>query len=198
VTEKAEDIIAENPQEDRAAQEAEPVVSFVREASATPTDETPALREELEKTKSQAAEYLDGWQRARAELANARKRFEKERSEVGQFATGSLLRKILPVLDDLDRAMKTVPDDLRQHPWVDGVALIQRKFQTVLESEGVKPIEVKPGDPFDPTQHEAMTHEENKERKEGEIIAEVQKGYRFRAEVLRPALVRVAKWISNT
>jgi len=193
VTEKAEDIIAENPQEDRAAQEAEPVVSFVREASATPTDETPALREELEKTKSQAAEYLDGWQRARAELANARKRFEKERSEVGQFATGSLLRKILPVLDDLDRAMKTVPDDLRQHPWVDGVALIQRKFQTVLESEGVKPIEVKPGDPFDPTQHEAITHEENKERKEGEIIAEVQKGYRFRAEVLRPALVRVAK-----
>ncbi|MBS1245527.1 MAG: GrpE protein [Chloroflexi bacterium] len=193
MTEKAEDIIAENPQEDRAAQEAEPVVSFVREASATPTDETPALREELEKTKSQAAEYLDGWQRARAELANARKRFEKERSEVGQFATGSLLRKILPVLDDLDRAMKTVPDDLRQHPWVDGVALIQRKFQTVLESEGVKPIEVKPGDPFDPTQHEAMTHEENKERKEGEIIAEVQKGYRFRAEVLRPALVRVAK-----
>ena len=193
MTEKAEDIIAENPQEDRAAQEAEPVVSFVREASATPTDETPALREELEKTKSQAAEYLDGWQRARAELANARKRFEKERSEVGQFATGSLLRKILPVLDDLDRAMKTVPDDLRQHPWVDGVALIQRKFQTVLESEGVKPIEVKPGDPFDPTQHEAMTHEENKERKEGEIIAVVQKGYRFGAEVLRPALVRVAK-----
>jgi molecular chaperone GrpE len=76
---------------------------------------------------------------------------------------------------------------------VNGVALIQRKFQTVLESEGVKPIEVKPGDPFDPAQHEAMTHEESEERKEGEIIAEVQKGYLFRGEVLRPALVRVAK-----
>jgi molecular chaperone GrpE len=193
VTEKAEDINAEIPQEDGEAQETEPVVSFVREASATLIDETTALREELEKAKTQAAEYLDGWQRARAELANARKRFEKERSEAGQFATGSLLRKILPVLDDIDRAMKTVPDDLRMHPWVDGVALIQRKFQAVLESEGVKPIQVKPGDPFDPTQHEAMTHEENEERKEGEIIAEVQKGYRFRAEVLRPALVRVAK-----
>jgi molecular chaperone GrpE len=193
VTEKTEDINTENPQEDQTAQETEPVVSFVREASATPTDETPALREELEKAKAQAAEYLDGWQRARAELANARKRFEKERSEAGQFATSSLLRKILPVLDDVDRAMKTVPDDLRQHPWVDGVALIQRKFQAVLESEDVKPIEVKPGDPFDPTQHEAMTHEENKERKEGEIIAEVQKGYHFGVEVLRPALVRVAK-----
>ena len=193
MTEKTKDINAEDPQEDEAAQETEPVVSFVREASAMPIDGTAALREELEKAKAQAAEYLDGWQRARAELANARKRFEKERSEAGQFATGSLLRKILPVLDDVDRAMKTVPDDLRQDPWVDGVALIQRKFQAVLESEGVKPIEVKPGDPFDPTQHEAMTHEENKERKEGEIIAEVQKGYRFKAEVLRPALVRVAQ-----
>ena len=193
MTEKTEDINAENPQENGAAQETEPIVSFVRETSATPTDETTALREELEKAKAQAAEYLDGWQRARAELANARKRFEKERSEAGQFAAGSLLRKTLPVLDDVDRALRTVPDDLRQHPWVDGVALIQRKFQTVLESEGVKPIEVKPGDPFDPTQHEAMTHEENEERKEGEIIAEVQKGYRFGGEVLRPALVRVAK-----
>ena len=193
MTEKIKDINAENPQEDGEAQETEPIVSFVREASATPTDEMAAQREELEKAKAQAAEYLDGWQRARAELANARKRFEKERSEAGQFAMGSLLRKILPVLDDVDRAMKTVPDDLRQHPWVDGVALIQRKFQAVLESEGVKPIEVKPGDPFDPAQHEAMTHEENEERKEGEIIAEVQKGYRFRAEVIRPALVRVAK-----
>ncbi len=193
MTEKTQDTNAENPRENGAAQEAEPIVSFVREASATPTDEATAQREELEKAKAQAAEYLDGWQRARAELSNARKRFEKDRSEAGQFATASLLRKILPVLDDVDRAIKTVPDDLRQHPWVDGVALIQRKFQTVLESEGVKPIEVKPGDPFDPTQHEAMTHEESEERKEGEIIAEVQKGYRFRAEVLRPALVRVAK-----
>ncbi len=193
MTEKTQDTNAENPRENGAAQETEPIVSFVREASATPTDEATAQREELEKAKAQAAEYLDGWQRARAELSNARKRFEKDRSEAGQFATASLLRKILPVLDDVDRAIKTVPDDLRQHPWVDGVTLIQRKFQTVLESEGVKPIEVKPGDPFDPTQHEAMTHEESEERKEGEIIAEVQKGYRFRAEVLRPALVRVAK-----
>ena len=193
MTEKAQDIIAEKPQEDRAAQETEPVVSFVREASATPTDETSALREELEKAKAQAAEYLDGWQRARAELANARKRFEKERSEAGQSAAGDLLRKILPVLDDLDRAMKTVPDDLRQHPWMDGVALIQRKFQAAVESEGVKPLEVRPGDRFDPTQHEAVTHEENAERKEGEIIAEVQRGYRFGVQVLRPALVRVAK-----
>ena len=165
----------------------------MREASATPTDETPALREELEKTKSQAAEYLDGWQRARAELANARKRFEKERGEVGQLANNALLRKILPVLDDLDRAVKTVPDDLRQHAWANGVLLIQRKFQNTLDSEGVKPIEVKPGDAFDPNLHEAVTHESSPDHPEGKIIALVQTGYTFNGQVLRPALVRVAK-----
>ena len=159
----------------------------------TSADEMSALREELDKAKAQAAEYLDGWQRARAELANARKRFEKERSEAGQLANGSLITDLLPVLDDLDRAIKTMPEDLRQHTWMDGVALIQRKLQTVLESEGVKPIEVKPGDKFDPAWHEAVTHEENQEYKEGDIIAEVQKGYQFGEQVLRPALVRVAK-----
>jgi molecular chaperone GrpE len=194
VTEQVkEDIIEEKPQGNQAAEEAEPVVSFVREASEPLVDESAALREKLDKAKAQAAEYLDGWQRARAELANARKRFAKERSEAGQLANGSLIRKILPALDDLDRAMKTVPDDLRQHTWADGVALIQRKFQAVLEAEGVKPIEVKPGDLFDPAWHEAITHEENPDRQAGEIIAEVQKGYKFGGEVLRPALVRVAK-----
>jgi molecular chaperone GrpE len=193
IDEVKRDNAEEEPQDGEAAEEAEPVVSFVREAEEVTVDESALLRKELDKTKAQAAEYLDGWQRARAELANARKRFEKERSEAGQNANSSLLRKMLPALDDLDRAMKTVPDDLREHSWVNGVALIQRKFQSVLESEGVKPIEVKPGDAFDPAWHEAVTHEENPDHKEGEIIAVVQMGYKFGDQVLRPALVRVAK-----
>ena len=193
---EAGDIIPENPQGEGAREERkdteEPAVTFVRE-SAPPQDQAAALRDELDQAKAQAAEYLDGWQRARAELANARKRFEKERSEAGQLANGILLRRILPVLDDLDRAMKTVPSDLGDHSWVSGVALVQRKFLSVLESEGVKPIEVKPGDKFDPAWHEAVTHEENADHKEGQIIAEVQKGYQYGEQVLRPALVRVAK-----
>jgi molecular chaperone GrpE len=194
VTEQPQDIVAKEPQEEEAAeeQETEQVVSFVREET-VPKDELAVLREELDKSKAQAAEYLDGWQRARAELANARKRFEKERSEAGQQANGALLRKILPVLDDLDRAMKTMPADLQETPWVNGVALVRRKFLALLESEGVKPMEVKPGDIFDPVVHEAVTHEEGENRKEGEIIAEVQKGYWYGEQVLRPALVRVAK-----
>lgn len=194
MTEQPQDIVAQEPQEEETAEEqaTEQVVSFVREEAA-PKDELVALREELDKSKAQAAEYLDGWQRARAELANARKRFEKERSEAGQLANGTLLRKILPVLDDLDRAMKTMPADSQENSWVNGVALVQRKFLAMLESEGVKSMEVKPGDTFDPAVHEAVTHEESEHRKEGEIIAEVQKGYWYGEQVLRPALVRVAK-----
>ncbi len=180
-----EDIFAQEPPSEPAAEKTE--------AAEKPVDETAALRQELEQVKAQAVEYLDGWQRARAELANARKRFEKERNEAGQLANSLLLRKILPVLDDLNRAIKTVPDDLRQHAWVDGVWLIQRKFLNVLDSEGVQPIEVKPGDAFDPTLHEAVTHEASPDHKEGEIIAEIQTGYKFSGQVLRPALVRVAK-----
>lgn len=179
--------------EEQAAQETEAEPLPVREAGVQPADEMTALHEELEKAKAQAAEYLDGWQRARAELANARRRFDKERSEAGQLAKALLVSKILPVLDDLDRAMKTVPADLSQVTWVDGVALVQRKFQAILESEGVKPIEVKPGDRFDPSLHEAVTQEEDAHHTEGEIIAEVQKGYWIGDQVLRPALVRVAK-----
>lgn len=188
-----ENIIEEEPQASQLAEEAETVVSFIREGGEPSKDESAALREELDKAKAQAAEYLDGWQRARAELANARKRFEKERSEAGQLANSALLRKILPVLDDLDRAVKTVPEDLRQHTWANGVLLIQRKFQNVLDSEGLKPIEVKPGDTFDPNLHEAITHESSPDHKEGVIVAEVQTGYTFGGQVLRPALVRVAK-----
>jgi molecular chaperone GrpE len=185
VTEQVQDI-PEKPQEE------EPVVAFVREAQA-PSDELEALKEELDHTHMQAAEYLDGWQRARAELANARRRFEKERSEAGQLANITLLRRILPALDDLDRALKTMPAELRDNSWANGVSLVQRKFSNVLESEGVKPIEVKAGDTFDPQWHEAVTHEDSEQFKEGEIIAEVQKGYVVGEQVLRPSLVRVAR-----
>jgi molecular chaperone GrpE len=185
VTEQVQEDIAAAAEGSQAAAQAQVV-----ELSA---EEMAALQEDLERAKAQATEYLDGWQRARAELANARKRFEKERGEAGQLANGLLIAKLLPALDDLERAIRTVPDDVRQNTWTDGVVLIQRKLQAILESEGVVPIPVHPGDKFDPTWHEAVTHEENAECGEGEIIAEVQKGYRYGDQVLRPALVRVAK-----
>ena len=89
-----------------------------------------------------------------------------------------------------------MPDDLRQSTWSEGVRLIKAKLDTILDSEGVKPIETD-GQMFDPIYHEAVTYEEAKDYEEGQIVGEVQRGYMLGERVLRPALVRVAK-ASNT
>ena len=113
-----------------------------------------------------------------------------------QFATANLIGKVLPVLDDFDRAMKNLPDSFRGETWTDGVGLIHRKLQLVLESEQVKTIEVKPNDVFDPTMHEAVSHDdapEDAEIESGHVLEQLQKGYKMGERVLRPALIRVAK-----
>lgn len=155
-------------------------------------NELDTLREELEEAKAQADEYLEGWQRARAELSNYRKRQETERVRLREMANATLLRNLLPVIDDLDRALTTMPTALNLLSWSEGIFLIQRKLEAILNLENVEPIETT-GQMFDPRYHEAVTHEESPDHEEGEIIGEVQKGYMLGERVLRPALVRVAK-----
>jgi molecular chaperone GrpE len=150
------------------------------------------LQKELEEAKTQAAEYLDGWQRAQAEFSNYKKRQEAERAQVRAFANADLLRKLLPIVDDFERAATTLPPDLAHLTWCEGIFMIRRKLDGVLESEGVKPIETE-GQSFDPRYHEAVTYEEVSGYEEGQIIGEVQRGYILDERVLRPALVRVAK-----
>jgi molecular chaperone GrpE len=155
-------------------------------------DELEELKLELEEAQAQAAEYLDGWQRAQAEFSNYKKRQEAERAQMWARATTDVLRKILPVVDDFERALATMPDDLKQLTWGEGVFLIKAKLDAILDSEGVKPIETE-GQTFDPVYHEAVTYEEAAGYEEGQIIGEVQRGYILDERVLRPALVRVAK-----
>jgi molecular chaperone GrpE len=162
------------------------------EAAEEPVDELAQLKEEIEKTRAQAAEYLDGWQRARAELANYRKRVEKDQVEFGKVANSLLITRLLPVLDDFQRAFQTLPPNLRGLTWIDGIALIERKLSAILEAEGLTPIEAV-GQPFDPTQHEAVMSEESTEHEDGIVIAEFQKGYKLHDRVLRPAMVKVAR-----
>ena len=150
------------------------------------------LSEELEGAKAQAAEYLDGWQRTQAEFSNYKKRQEAERVQMVGLANATLLRKLVPVADDFGRALETVPSDLGQETWVEGITLIKHKLDGVFESEGVKPIETE-GQAFDPRYHEAVTYEEAAGYEDGQIIGEVQRGYTLGERVLRPALVRVAK-----
>ncbi|MCS7219764.1 MAG: nucleotide exchange factor GrpE [Anaerolineae bacterium] len=151
-----------------------------------------ALEAELAKAQGQVEEYLDQWRRTAAEFANYRKRQEREQAEFIRQANAALIIKLLPVLDDFALAFEHIPEEEANHSWVEGFTLIYRKLQAILEQEGVTPIETV-GQPFDPTLHEAVTHEESDEVASGHIIAEVRKGYRLGDRVLRPAMVRVAR-----
>lgn len=173
-----------------------PVEGEVEEAPPEPAAEAPdeleRLRVELEEAKSQAAEYLDGWQRAQAAFSNYRKRQAGERLQMMALASADLLRKLLPVVDDFGRAMETFPESFVREAWFEGFTLIKHKLDAILEQEGVKPIESE-GQVFDPRFHEAVTYEVAEGFEEGQIIGEVQAGYMAGERVLRPALVRVAK-----
>ena len=102
---------------------------------------------------------------------------------------GDIVKKLLPVLDDLERSLAHRPEG---NTWADGVELVARKFQTILENEGVKRIEAE-GQPFDPNFHEAISSEPNDEVESGHVIAVVQNGYVLGERVIRPAMVRVAQ-----
>jgi len=154
------------------------------------------LQRELEEAKAQAAEYLDGWQRAQAEFANFRKRKESEWCQMTARANGALLLKLLPVVDDFERAVSAVPEDLRQTDWVEGVLLVKRKLDGILESEGVTAFESE-GCDFDPRYHDAVAYEEVEGYEDGQVFEELQRGYMFGERVLRPALVRVAKALAT-
>jgi len=158
----------------------------------SPEAELERLRQELEAAKAQAAEYLDGWQRTQAEFANYRKRQEAEFMERVRLNNAVLIARILPVLDDLERAVQTLPPGLQSLTWVEGIFLIKRKLEVILEAEGLKPIETA-GKFFDPLYHEAVTYEDVPGYEDGQIIGEVQRGYTLGDRVIRPALVRVAR-----
>ncbi len=156
----------------------------------TQAQETQAERDQL---KAQAVENLDGWQRARAEFANYKRRVEAERTELAANAGAEALKRVLPAVDDFERAMQTLPDELKDSPWINGVLMVQRKLNAALEQSGIIPVTVNPGDAFDPNVHEAITHEDSEQFASQQIIGEVQRGYKLGDRVLRPAMVRVAR-----
>jgi molecular chaperone GrpE len=148
------------------------------------------LQRALEGAREQDEEHVRAWQRAAADYANYKRRVEEERETVAEFANALLIGKLLAVLDDFDRALEHIPAEVPES-WVDGIRLVERKLRGVLEAEGVTPIEAV-GQPFDPNVHEAVVHEETTELPDNTVIGELQRGYRLRDRVLRPALVRVA------
>ncbi len=165
------------------------------DAIATPTrselvDRLEEQARELERVRADAEENLRKWQRSAADFANYKRRTEEARHVAQQLSNELLLRRMLDVLDDFDRALENVPSEAHES-WVEGVQLVERKLRTTLESEGIEPIEVI-GRPFDPNVAEAVVHEETADHPDNQVIGELQRGYRLHDRVLRPALVRVA------
>lgn len=146
----------------------------------------------LDRERQRAEEHKRDLQRLAADFSNYRKRAEAEKEDVVRYASASLIKKLLTVLDSFDRALETLPKELAHFSWVDGIWLVERQLRAQLEAQGLKPIEAV-GRPFDPHEHEAVLDEETKDVPEGTVIAELQKGYKLHDQVIRPALVKVAK-----
>ena len=148
-----------------------------------------SLKKALEEEKAKAERYLRNWQRAEVDFQNYKKRLEQEKEEESKFANRMLILKLLPILDDFDRAFGTLSLRLAGLSWVDGIRIIYRKLQAILETEGISEIKAL-GEKFDPACHEAVMQAEGEE---GKVIEEVQKGYKLHDRVIRPALVVVGK-----
>jgi molecular chaperone GrpE len=165
------------------------------EAVATPENgeqlaaELEALKRQLEEAEAKASEYKDSWMRSQAEFQNYKKRLDRDNELRYVSMKGDIIKKVLPALDDLERALQNRPPD---DAWANGIELITRKLQNILNSEGVKRIEAE-GALFDPNFHEAISHEHNEDFESGHVIAVVQNGYMLGERVIRPALVRVAQ-----
>jgi molecular chaperone GrpE len=145
-----------------------------------------------------AEDYLTALQRERAEFQNFKRRTSEERMRDLGLAGEDLIRKVLSLADDFDRAIEARPASIADDPWFEGIAAIDRKLRALLESEGVTAIDASPGRPFDPREHEAIANVPGTDHPDGEIVNEVRRGYRLRDRVIRPALVAVASGTADT
>ena len=151
--------------------------------------EIESLKKQLAEAESKTSEYKDSWLRSQAEFQNYRKRLDRDNEMMYASMKGDIIKKVLPVLDDLERALQ---NRSAEDAWASGIELVVRKFQNILESEGLKKIEAL-GAEFDPNFHEAISHEPADGAHSGHVIGVVQNGYMLGERVVRPALVRVAQ-----
>jgi len=159
--------------------------------SSTPEEEIHRLREALEAKTLLAEEHRDRYLRAAAEFDNARKRAARERDEYTRYANESLLRELLPVLDNFERALQSARNETTAAAVTAGVELIQRELLRVLEKFGVTSF-TSVGQPFDPERHEAIARVPALGQPEGTVVDETARGYLLNGRVLRPAMVTVA------
>jgi molecular chaperone GrpE len=151
-----------------------------------------SLEAELAAAREEARQNHDRWLRERADLENFKRRAERERADIAKFGNEKLLRDLLPVVDNLERAVDAARGGGNGKPLVEGVELVLKGLLEVLERHGVKRVETH-GTQFDPAHHEALAQVESAEHDPNAVVAEHQAGYRLNDRLLRPALVSVAK-----
>ena len=161
------------------------------ETAAAEVAEVPTLEQQLAAAQAEAEDYKDRWMRSQAEFANARKRMDKQRMDAYSNATANVIDKLLPIVDDFDRAMDNLPAEIQEHSWLEGMQLVQRKLFATLDTFNVTPIEAV-GQPFDPNLHEAITQEVTDAYESGVVCRVLQTGYKIGDRVIRPSLVVVA------
>ncbi|HEX8895993.1 MAG TPA: nucleotide exchange factor GrpE [Terriglobales bacterium] len=153
-------------------------------------EETPAVESELEALRAEKANYLDRLARLQAEFDNFRKRSVRDQQDFRDYALAEALRSLLPILDSLDRALKTTGvsvEDFRS-----GIELVDKQFHDALSKLGVEPVGAE-GEIFDPNLHQAVQMVDTDEVEDHRVIDELQRGYRIKDRLLRPAMVRVAR-----
>lgn len=190
------DNINENEQNDEAVMAKDEIpVSEEDTVENIPEDEIEMTIDDLAATvvqlKSEVDTNLDGWQRSRAEFNNYRRRTQQQLSDSKQQGAVDALSKILPALDDFERAFDNIPADLADHPWVSGTSLILKNIQKVLDEFNIEVLDPV-GEEFDPTMHEAIGMDDDSDFDSGIVTVTLQKGYKSGDKILRPALVRVA------
>jgi molecular chaperone GrpE len=175
---KAEAVATSNEVSENASSDVEQLLAEIE-----------SLKKQLAEAESKASEYKDSWIRSQADFQNYKKRLERDNEMMYVSMKGDIIKKVLPILDDLERALQNRRAD---DPWANGIELVVRKFENILESEGVKKIEAL-GAEFDPKFHEAISHEPADGAQSGSVIGVAQNGYMLGERVIRPALVRVAQ-----
>jgi molecular chaperone GrpE len=152
----------------------------------------PSAEQELAASREDAAKNRDLYLRTLADLDNYRKRVQREKDDLSRFANENLLRELLPVLDNLERAIEHARGDQGAGGILEGVEMTLNQLAKVLEKAGVKPVAAV-GQPFDTARHEAIGHEETSEQAPQTVVRELQKGYLLNDRLLRPAMVLLAK-----
>lgn len=165
-----------------------------RQETAAEAEGIQSLREQIVEEKQKAENYLANWQRAQADFSNYKRRTEQEKNEQTKFSNAMLILNLLPVIDDLERALNTVPTALAGLTWFDGLRLIHRKLLSLLEDLGLQVLEAE-GKDFDPNLHEAIQHVEGED---GKVVQVFQKGYKLHDRVIRPAMVTVGQKLVET